>query len=71
MSSVIPRSSDSFSYKLARTINQVDSGEVSFIDAVDTMQRIAERSGLIERWGVDKVQAHMARAFKDIRRRPR
>jgi hypothetical protein len=69
--SIIPRSSDSFTYKLARTVNRVDSGDISFIDAVDSMQRFAERSGLIERWGVNKVQAHMARAFKDVRRRPR
>jgi hypothetical protein len=72
--SVIPVSSDQFSYMLAKAVNRVDGGG-DFIRNVDAVWRFAVRSGLADRWGVDKVQAHMAAAFKAVparyRRSPR
>jgi hypothetical protein len=68
MTTTIPESSDTFSYLLARAVNRVDYGG-DFIRNVDAVWRLAEKSGLAQKWGVDKVQAHMAAAFKNVRRR--
>jgi hypothetical protein len=68
MSAVLPESSDMFSYMVAKAVNRVDYGG-SLIRNVDAVWRFAEKSGLSQQWGVDRIQAHMARAFKDVRRR--
>jgi hypothetical protein len=65
---VIPCSSDAFSYALARAVNKVDYGG-DLIRNVDAVWRLAARNGLAEKWGVDKVQRHMAAGFKTVRRR--
>jgi hypothetical protein len=63
----IPCSSDAFSYLVAQRANAADYG-ASFIRAIDACQRFAERSGLVEKWGQDEVQRHLAAAFKHMRR---
>jgi hypothetical protein len=65
---VIPESSDAFTYMLAKAVNRVDYGG-DFIRNVDAVWRLAETSGLAQKWGVDEVQRHMSRAFRDVRRR--
>jgi len=65
---VIPASSDTFALLVAQRSNATNYG-ASFIRAVDACQRFAQRSGLVERWGQDRVQRHLAEAFKGIRRR--
>jgi hypothetical protein len=67
---VIPESSDAFTYALARAVNKVDYG-ASLIRAVDALQKLAERSGLVEKWGQDEVQRHLASAFKPLMHRRR
>jgi hypothetical protein len=70
MSTVIPESSDMFSYMLAKAVDRADHGG-DFIRNVDAVWRFAEKSGLAQKWGVDRVQKHLAEAFKGIRRRKR
>ena len=66
--SVIPESSDVFTYMLAKAVNRVDYGG-SLIRNVDALQRFAERSGLVSKWGQDLVQPHLAAGFKNVQRR--
>ena len=67
MTSVLPESSDVFTFALARAVNKVDYGG-DLIRNVDAVWRLAERNGLAEKWGIDKVQRAMADAFKHVRR---
>jgi hypothetical protein len=67
--STIPASSDVFSYELAKAVTFVDYHPRSFIRQVDALQRLAERSGLVEKWGQDRIQKCLSDAFKPLRRR--
>jgi hypothetical protein len=53
--SVIPESSDMFSFMLARSINKVDYGG-SLVRNVDAVWRFAEKSGLAEKWALTKCR---------------
>jgi hypothetical protein len=68
MTSILAASSDTFTYMLARAVNKVDYGG-SLIRNVDALQRFAERSGLVDKWGQDKVQRYLAEGFRPLRRR--
>ena len=67
---VLPASSDAFALLVHQRSNAANYG-ASLIRAVDACQRFAERSGLVDRWGPDKVQRYLAEAFKGVRRRKR
>jgi hypothetical protein len=44
----------------------VAAGEIELRDAIDELQRDAERSGLIKSAGQDRVQAIMAHYFDEV-----
>ena len=46
------------------------AGEIDLPTAVDALQAAAERDGLVERLGQNRVQALMATAFHAVARRP-
>jgi len=65
---VIPESSGRVSYSLATRPSTCDYHPGSFI-ARSTPCRSWAALGLVEKWGQDKIQAHMAAALKSVRRR--
>jgi hypothetical protein len=66
----IVASTDLFALRCNQAAGLVAAGKLSLIDAADQLQRLAQRSGVIDRLGQDRVQRVMAASLKQIRRVP-
>jgi hypothetical protein len=58
---------DVFRERCAAQAYLVEGGAIAFLDAVDNLQTDAEWDGLIDRYGQDKIQQILARAFEEAR----
>jgi hypothetical protein len=60
---VYPDPLDVFRERCEAQAYLVEAGAIAFLDAIDNLQTDAEWDGLVDRYGQDKIQLIMARAF--------
>jgi hypothetical protein len=66
----MPASTDIFALRCSQAARGVADGKLGLIEAVDRLQLLAAKTGVVDRLGQDHVQRLMSTCFKSIRRAP-
>jgi hypothetical protein len=68
MTSVIPKSSDTFKLMCAQAANRIDYNPKRLLREVDALQKYAMDHGLVAKLGQDFIQRLMSEAIRPVRR---